>query len=87
MKFVFEPHKILGKLLNHLKGEIRVDTNFMLNTHSQIAVLRWKSELRLVSPNLAVVCPFMSSSYFHAACCGIRSPEGSIGLLTWKAPS
>lgn len=63
MKFVFEPHKILGKLLNHLKEAIRVGTNFMLKTHSQIAVLRWKSELRLVSPNLAVVCPFMSPSY------------------------
>lgn len=35
MKFVFEPHKILGKLLNHLKEEIRVGTNFVLKTHSQ----------------------------------------------------
>lgn len=42
MKFVFEPHKNLRKASNHLKEEIRVDTDFMLKTHSQTAMLRWE---------------------------------------------
>lgn len=56
MKFVFEPHKILGNPLNHLKEEIRVDTNFMLKTHSQIAVLRWevRAEVGLAEPGCRV---------------------------------
>lgn len=56
MKFVFEPHKILGKPLNHLKEEIRVDTNFTLKTHSQTAVLRWevRAEVDLAEPGCRV---------------------------------
>lgn len=75
----------VGKLLTHLKGD-RVVAKVRCKTHSHVAVLRWKSERRWVSPNLAVVCPFVSSRTFHAACSGISSPEGPIGLLPWEAP-